>query len=109
MTVTISQPNVQGERTFTFTKSAPSQKMLDTGEKAGRYLFSVGYGDHGTPEAPKTFDDLTNAQKLRILDVYIGQVLRDAAHTFHVNDAVETARAAAESTGDFDLGLLAKP
>lgn len=108
MTVTISAPT-NGNRTFTFSKTVESQKLLDMAEKAGRYLFSIGYGDHGTAEEPKTFDDLTNAQKLGILDGYIGTVLRDAARTWHITEAMEAARLAAEETGDFDMGILPKP
>lgn len=109
MTVAISAPNANGDRTFTFSKVVPSAKPLDMAEKAGRYLFAVGYGDHGTPEAPKTFDDLTNPQKLAILDAYIANVLRDAAKTWHITEAIETARIAAEETGDFEMGILPKP
>jgi len=108
MTVTISNIT-NGNRTFTFSKTVESVKLLDMAEKAGRYLFSVGYGNHGTLEQPKTFDDLTSTEKLAILDSYIGTVLRDAAHTWHVTSAMEAARIAAEETGDFDMGILPKP
>lgn len=108
MTVTISAPT-NGNRTFTFTKTVPSQKLLDMADKAWRYLFAVGYGDHGTPEAPKTFDSLTNAEKLAILDAYISAVLRDAAKTWHITEAIEAVRITAEQSGDFEMGLLPKP
>jgi len=101
MTVTISAPT-NGNRTFTFSKTALSQKVLDTAEKAARYLYSLGYGNQGTPEDPKTYDTLTNAERLEILDQYITAVLRDTAKTWHINEAVEAAKATA-NTGDFEL------
>lgn len=107
MTITISAPT-NGNRTITFSKTVESTKLLDTADKAGRYLFSVGYGDHGTPDQPKTFDDLTNAEKLAILDAYIATILRDAARTWHIQEAIEAARIAAEQSGDFDMGILPK-
>ena len=73
-------------------------------DKAGRYLFDLGYGNHGTPEARKTFDDLTNAQKLEILDAYLSIVLRDCAKT---QNKREYDRAYMET--DFDMGILPKP
>ena len=107
MTVTISAPS-NGKRTFTFSKTVESQKLLDLGEKAALYLWNIGYGNHGTLESPRQWADVSNAEKMQILDQYLGVTLRDLAKTQVVTDAVDATRATAEQT-DFDMGILPKP
>ena len=97
MTVTISALS-GSNRTFTFTKTTPSQKLIDTADKASRYLFANGYG-----VLDKTFEQLTNAERLAILDRYIVDGLRAVAQAYHINSAVATARTQAENTADFEL------
>ena len=84
------QNNGDGTSTLIFAYTVDTQRILDTAEDAARYLHASGYGDQEI-----AFDDLTAKQRLEILDKYVKQVLIDAARTYHVNAAVETARIAA--------------
>ena len=106
MTVTISNA-VAGQRTITYTKTIASAKMLDLGEKAAHYLFDVGYGNHGTLEAPRLWAVITPQEKLDILDKYLSEVLRDAARSYHINDALAVARKSAK-LADFEMEALPK-
>ena len=103
MPTTISN-NVGGNRTLTYTKTAPSDKILNVLDDAVHYLFNHGYGDNGTEEEPRTYADQTTAEKTTMLDQHLTRVIREAAEAFHVNDAIEVARLAAIAEADFDLG-----
>ncbi len=72
---------------------------------AAHYLWDVGYGDHGTPVKPILFDELTNAKKLALVDQYIKRVIMDAAKSYSVNAATETARSTASTDADTNLTL----
>jgi hypothetical protein len=89
MTVTVSTQDAQGNRTLTFTKTAPSAKILDVGDKAVRWLFTQGYGNHGTPANPRKYSDLSNAEKLTILDQYITQGLQSLVEAVNRRDYTE--------------------
>jgi len=103
MTVTISGIT-NGDRTITFEKTAASDKILAILDDCVHYLFDAGYGDHGTDEEPRTYDDQTTNEKLDMLDKHITRVIKEAAETFHVNDSVRVARETAIADSDFDLG-----
>ena len=103
MPTTISN-NVGGNRTLTYEKTAPSDKILNVLDDCVHYLFDHGYGDHGTEEEPRTYADQTTPDKLDMLDKHLTRVLMEAAGAFHVNDAIEVARLAAIADSDFDLG-----
>lgn len=103
MTVTISNQDAQGNRTLTFTKTAPSAKILDVGDKAVRWLFLNGYGNHGTPENPRKYSDLTNAEKFAILDQYITNGLQSLVEAMHKRDYTD-----AYVPPDAGLGILPK-
>ena len=103
MTVTISGIT-NGDRTLTFEKTAASDKILNVLDDAVHYLFNHGYGDHGTEEVPRTYEDQSITEKAQMLDEHLTRVIREAAEAFHVNDAIETARLAAIAEADFDLG-----
>ena len=103
MPTTISN-NVGGNRTLTYTKTAPSDKILNVLDDAVHYLFNHGYGDHGTEEVPRTYEDQSITEKAQMLDEHLTRVIREAAESYHVNDAIEVARLAAIAEADFDLG-----
>lgn len=74
-------------------------KSGDTGTNlAAEYLFEHGFGDHGTQEKPKLFTDLTNADKLLIVQGYQKQVVIDLANTQKVNKATESAKITAQAS-----------
>jgi len=62
---------------------------------AAAYLFSKGFGDHGTEEEPRTFDDLSNQEKLDMLYNHFTQVAINAADTWVSTEAQRIAREAA--------------
>ena len=88
--------NGDGTITYQFEVTHESQRVLDTAEVAGRYWYGVGYGqvrDEFGIVIP--FDDLTNQQKLAILNKAIIAYHRDAARAYDANTAAEAARQAA--------------
>lgn len=101
MTVTITGTGTT--RTITYAKTALTAKITNTSDRAAHGLFDMGLGNHGTPLAPRVYADLTNAEKYAMLDKYITETLAGLAYTYHVANAVDTARATAISTADFDL------
>lgn len=94
MAITKSVSN--GNTTITLTYTALTGKIEATLTDAAHYLFDHGFGDHGTEETPRTFEDLTVAEIGAIVDAYVKKVIVDAAKTFSSNDAQNTARIAAE-------------
>lgn len=102
MTVTITGSGAN--RTITWSKTKPAAIVLNGSDLAAQYFFSVGYGDHGTPEAPRTYNDLTNAEKLAILDQHLSRVVKDAAWTQHRINR-RTADDAADATTETDFEL----
>ena len=89
--------NGDGTLTVAFTYTAASQRVQDTLGDCAHYLWSHGKGDHGTEEEPISFDDLTSAQKLALVDQHVKRVIIDAAHAYHSNAAQDAARATAEA------------
>jgi hypothetical protein len=76
-----------------------SVKLADPGVNlAAAYLFEKGYGDHGDEKEPKTFEDLTDADKLAIVQAYQKQVVVDLANTFKSQKAQEVARTTEEAS-----------
>ncbi len=65
---------------------------------AAHYLFDLGRGDHGTEEDPKTFTDLSDADRLTLVTDHQKQVIVDAANTYVSNRDQTVAREAAEDT-----------
>ena len=89
----------------TFTYIAPLAKMQEVSEDAAHYLWDHGYGDHGTEEAPIVFDDLTNNQKLALLDYHVRKVIIEVAKDYHVNDLQLQARLDAIVYADENLSI----
>jgi hypothetical protein len=94
----VAAPNVTVEFTYIST-IAKAQSAIGN---AAHYLWIDDYGDHGTPAAPITWEQLTNQQKLNIVDVYLRQVILEKAKVYALTAAADAARAAADS--GFDAG-----
>ena len=62
------------------------------------YLWNVGYGDHGTQEMPILFIDLTDQQKVDIVDKHFADVAVNAANSQKVTRAMDIARQTEELT-----------
>ena len=59
---------------------------------AAELLFERGQGDHGDGENPIVFADLTNAEKLALVQAYQKQVVVDLANTGKSQKAQTEAR-----------------
>ena len=85
---------------YTHQNKAGADMTANRINKAAKYLWGVGYGDHGTQEVPILFDTLTKKQKLDIVGQYLDNCINDAARTQQSVEAQEAARATAQA--DFD-------
>jgi hypothetical protein len=76
-----------GITTITFTYSASSTAVTRFADQVTKWLFEQqGYGDHGSVSAPRTFADLSNAEKLTMFDTYM---LTQAKFARFQQDAVD--------------------
>ena len=64
---------------------------------AAAYLFDKGQGNHGTEEAPRLFEDLSNQEMLDLVYKHCGQVVVDLANTWEATEAQRVAREATVS------------
>ena len=94
-----------GNLRVTFTYIAPQAKMMEVAEDAAHYLWEHGYGDHGTEEEPILFDDLTNQQKLDLLDTHVRRVIIDVAKDYHVNNEQILARETASTYAEENISI----
>lgn len=96
-TFTASGPNL----TISFSYTGPTAKITDIATSAAHQLYKVAHlGDQNTP-----FDNLSNTQKLAILDTFISQSFVNLAKEYYVQAATEAARAAAQTSADTNLSL----
>lgn len=98
MTVTISSPS-NGNRTLTYIKTAPSAKMLEVGERVVRWMWNTTY----RKDDLRTYDELTNTERMEILDKIISDFLRDIAEASKRGEYDS-----AYQKGDFEMGILPK-
>lgn len=91
-----------GNTTVAFEWTAATDTVQSVVGDAAEYLWDKGYGDHGTDEEPIVFDDLTNQEKLDIVDVYIKKVIVDLANTHKSVKAQDEARAT-EAASEYSL------
>jgi len=83
--------------TLKFEYTTTIAEALSIVGDCAEYLWDHGYGDHGTDDAPILFSDLTDQQKVNIVDRHIVRVVVDAANTFKSVKAQEVARLAEEA------------
>ena len=74
---------------ISFQYTAPVVRATEVAMSAAHYLWEHGYGDHGTDEDPILFDDLTNQDKLNLLDKHVLRVIMDIAQDYYVNSRQE--------------------
>ena len=86
---------IGNEIKVTFTYQAPTARVIDIVGDASEYLFDQGYGDHGDDEDPIYYADLSNQDKLDIVDVHVRRVILGVANTFKSVAAQKEAREAA--------------
>ena len=82
-----SQFIVNGDGTVTIRAEFTHDLTIaqKTVNDAVHYLWDHGIGDHGTPEEPIAWDDLTNQNKLTILVSHWKRVTMDAAKAYDVS------------------------
>ena len=81
--------------TVAFSYTATTAKIVEVLSDASEALFDRGLGDHGTEEAPIVFADLTNQDRLDIVDGYLKNVIVNMANDFKLKsakDAVEVVK-----------------
>ena len=105
MTVTITRNN--GTSTFTFNVTAERAKIEDTADEAARYIYPIRWQlfTDGDDPQPILYDDLTNAQKLAVLNKELKSHLKVLARSGYVTDAGDAARETAQTEADtkFDI------
>jgi hypothetical protein len=83
--------------TLRFEWTLPIVDALSIVGDCAEYLWNHGYGDHGTEEAPILFANITDQQKVDIVDRHFADVAVNAANTFKSQKAQEAARASEDA------------
>ena len=93
---------VNGDQTtVTFTYTALTQKVLDTVNDAVGYLYPAIFGEVLDGEGVLIpFDNLSNQQKLDVLDAWLLKGILDIAKEHNRNAAITAARDAANTDAD---------
>lgn len=78
-----------GNTTVNFDYTATNAKIQALVSDAAEALFDRGRGDHGTEESPIVFEDLSNQDKLDLVDDYIKDVIIDMANAKALKKAKE--------------------
>ena len=76
-----------GMATVAFSYTATTAKIVEVLSDASEALFDRGLGDHGDEETPIVFDDLSNQDKLDLVDAYIKDVIINMANTKQLDKA----------------------
>lgn len=94
---------VDGSNTkVTFEYTALTTMVLDVVGDAAEYLFDKGFGDHGNEENPIVFADLTNQEKLNLVDAHVKSVVMALANTFK-SQAAQVAARELEAQSEYSL------
>ena len=104
MATTFKQSGTNGILTMQYT--APLASIAAVMDDACHQLWDRGLGDHGTEEQPKTYEQLTLAQKEKIVDAYTVQVYLELAKQYKSDLDAQAARdaAAEEAKTRYNLG-----
>ena len=95
-----------GDTTMKLQYVAETAKVQEVVGDAVNLLWDRGLGDHGDDDNPIVWGDLSNQDKLDILDGYVKSVILGLAREYEVKAQTAAARdqAAADSEADHDLG-----
>ena len=92
-----SKFTVIGQETkITFEWTALTAKIQSIVGDCAEYLWNHSYGNHGTTEAPILFTDLSNNQKLALVEAHLRDVIINASNTNKSIKAQDAARDAEE-------------
>lgn len=86
--------------TIKFEYSATTSRVVNIIDNAVHYLWSRGRGDQSA-----NYADLTNQDKLDILDAYLKDNVVDLAKTNYINTASDAARVTAITEADTNFLL----
>jgi hypothetical protein len=84
--------------TLKFEYTTTIAEALSIVGDCAEYLWNHGYGDHGTDEVPIRLVDLTDQDKVNLVDQHIVRVVVDCANTHKSQKAQDAAREAEELT-----------
>ena len=73
--------------TVSFEYEALTAKIQLVVGDCAESLFNNGRGDHGSEEEPIVFADLSNTEKLNIVDDYIKEIIVNRANQFKLDEA----------------------
>lgn len=94
--------NGDGTGTATWAITSASAKIFNMSEDAGQYIYPVRWQlfDASDPPEPRAWGDLSNAEKLTVMDQEYKFMSKEMAKSFYVNDARDTAAASAKTEAD---------
>ena len=92
-----------GQAAYRFQYSTTTAIIDKKADQAAHYLFDIGMGNHGTPEAPRAYADLSLAEKLTILDKHVLSVILDASKSYKANTDADAARKAAVTAEESEV------
>ena len=81
--------------TLSMIYTAPTASISAVMDDAAHALFDRGAGNHGTEEAPRTYAQLTLAEKTKIVDDYTVSVYLGLAKQYKSDADAQAARDAA--------------
>lgn len=84
-----------GQTTYRWQKSGVTAVIDRKVDQSAHYLFNLGFGDHGTEENPRTYSDLSLAEKLVILDEDYTRHTLNQSKSYKANLDADAARDAA--------------
>lgn len=94
---------INGKLRVVFWYQADLDKTQAISEDAAEYLWNTTYGQYDENNELLPFDDLTNQEKLDLVDLHVKQVILDLSNTFKSMEAQEVARLVeAENPHEFD-------
>ena len=97
--------NGDGTYTITFAYTAASQKVLDLGEDAAHQVYDETIPGSADPitgggQTPPEFDNLSNQEKLDLLDGAIRRHLVNLAKRYWIVSEMDNAAASASAEAD---------
>ncbi len=104
MTTTITKQD--GTETLRIILVGNEPKLSNIVIKAAHQLWDEGFGDRGSEDNPNTWEVLTNAQKMRIINWFVTREIKLKAIRYADKEAVENAQKDVADTfnNDHEIG-----
>ena len=94
-----------GKTTVKFQWTALTAKIQDSIEKKAKELWFQGFGDHGSSEDAIVWDDLSNQDKLDLVNDCIERVILGDARDKYVKEQLSTAKETAQVEAEEKFSL----